>query len=269
MQTQRAVARTGPSSKHPRPSRPDFKTRALASHVRTSFGPLSGLADIVKFAPLLLFGLIAIGLIGLALAAVVQRVVAPTAQVIVSPFQVSADLAKQLTITGDAISEMVSDDATTITVEGAQFHGLNPGSSGKHFGRLPLSVEIPVKTSIPFAIKGISVDDLVQVYDRLRYDQITVSGDLYSDRGAVQLRMRAEGGKLDGVPIVTTVDPTQPVTDALKLATIRLMTRVNPALVGRMYLFEHDTPEAVTVFREWGELRSLESRAYFLHGIYL
>jgi hypothetical protein len=215
------------------------------------------LTEVLKSSPLFLIGLVAIFLIAGILIAVSKRFLSPSQQVVVHPFEVSSDLAKDLMISGTTVSDIVSDDANKIAIEGGQFSGLVPGSSSNHFGAIPKTVHIPVKTSIPLTTKGISLDDAIQIYDWLRYDQVIISGDIYAaDKTHAYVRMRVEGNRIED-SWVTPFDPSLPLEDTLKAESIRAMVRINPDLVGRMYLKNHDLPNALKTFAGWTRIEPL------------
>ncbi len=230
---------------------------------------LATLTEALKSSPLFLIGLVAVFLIVGILIAVSKRFLSPSQQVVVHPFEMSSDLAKDLKTSGNAISDIVSDDANEIVIEGGQFAGVSAGSSSNHFGIIPQTVHIPVKTSIPLTIKGISLDDAIQIYDWLRYKQVIISGDIYAtDSTHAFVRMRVEGSENDG-SWVTPFNPSIPLEDTLKTASIRAMVRINPDLVGRMYLKNHDLPNALTTFAGWAHTNPLNPLPYyFLAYIY-
>jgi tetratricopeptide (TPR) repeat protein len=227
------------------------------------------LTEALKSSPLFLIGLVAVFLIVGILIAVSKRFLSPSQQVVVHPFEVSSDLAKDLKISGNAMSDIVSDDANEIVIEGGQFSGVSAGSSSSHFGAIPKTVHIPVKTSIPLTIKGISLDDAIQIYDWLRYKQVIISGDVYAtDSTHAFVRMRVEGSEDDG-SWSTPFNPSAPLEDTLKAESIRAMIRINPELVGRMYLKNHDLPNALATFAGWASTKPLNPLPYyFLAYIY-
>ena len=225
--------------------------------------------ELLKSSPLFLLGLVAVFLIFGIVLAVARRFFSPSQQVVVHQFEISPELAKALMISGNAVSDIVSDDANRIAIEGGTFSGLTPGSSSSHFGSIPKTVHIPVKTSVPLSIKGISLDDAIQIYDWLRYDQVFLSGDIYAtDKTHAYIRMRVEGSGIEG-SWVTPFDPSLPLEDTLRAESIRAMIRINPDLVGRMYLNDHDMPNALRTFAGWARVEPLNPLPYyFLAYIY-
>jgi tetratricopeptide (TPR) repeat protein len=221
------------------------------------------LTEILKSSPLFLIGLVAVFLIAGILIAVSKRFLSPSQQVVVHPFELSSELAKQLLTSGNTISDIISDDANQIAIDGGQFSGLSAGSTSSHFGAIPRTVHIPVKTSIPITIKGISLDDAIQIYDWMRYNQVVISGDVYAtDKAHAFIRMRVEGNGIDG-SWVTPFDPSAPLEDTLKIESERAMTRINPDLVGRMYLKNHDMSGALRTFASWARTEPLNPTPYF------
>jgi hypothetical protein len=225
--------------------------------------------EVLKSSPLFLIGLVAVSLIAGILIAVSARVLSPQQQVVVHPFEISADLAKNLMTSGNAVSDIVSDDANSIAIEGGLFSGMTPGSSSNHFGAIPDTVHIPVKTSLPLTIKGISLDDAIQIYDWLRYKQVIISGDIYAtDKTHAYVRMRIEGNGIES-SWVTSFDPSLPLDHTLRAESIRAMAQINPELTGRMYLQHHELPDALRTFTGWARVEPLNPLPYyFLAYIY-
>jgi tetratricopeptide (TPR) repeat protein len=204
----------------------------------------------------------------------------PEPMIVVQPFEESTDAAKACGMTGKNAEDIFVDRLNELTAEAAAYHG-NLYASKNSLGRLPEQPRIPVETAYGISVHGVSVDDVIRLFNRVRYDQWNITGDLFVEgkRCRVRVRLtRATGSSgWDSTPA-----KGQSVTDTVRLTTLKLIGAAHPELAGRALLQEivdrknagvAPGPlygQAEDAFRGWIVSRPQDLRAYaYLTTVYI
>jgi hypothetical protein len=94
--------------------------------------------------------------------------ISPADVVTVQPFEISAEIGNRTALSGKSASDIVVDILNDAAGHAAQFHGTD---YYKYVGAgaQPLSLEqpikVPIQTSYGIELKGVSVDNLLLLYD--------------------------------------------------------------------------------------------------------
>jgi len=196
----------------------------------------------------------------------------PRPMIVVLPFEESTDAAKTCGMTGKNAEDIFVDRLNELTAKAAEYHG-NVYASRNSLGKLPEEPKIPVETAYGISVHGVSVDDIVRLYNRVRYDQWNISGDVIAEgkRCRVRVRLtRAENSsEWDSTPA-----KGQSLTDTIRQTAVKLIAAAHPELAGRALLQEiidmknagvDASPiygETEDAFRGWIASRPQDMRAY-------
>jgi len=162
------------------------------------------------------------------------RAFAPRPLIAVDPFEVPAELDKEIGVNGKNAANIFIDQVNETAKAAQAFRG-SEFSSKHHYGHVSDLFRVPVQGSYGLQISGISVDDLVGLYRRVRYEQWKISGDVFKEgpNVAVRVRMRrgqdaqdweipsAQGGNAEG---------------AIRTIAQEMLTANQPEAMGRAYL---------------------------------
>jgi tetratricopeptide (TPR) repeat protein len=173
--------------------------------------------------------------------------------VTVQPFEISPAIANHVSISGKNAADIVVDTLNDAATHASQFHGTEYyryDSTGDQPVALHQDIKIPVQTSYDIELKGISLDSLIRLYNGRRYQQWIISGDVLSSPHGLIGRIRLNQGD------TARFWETAPSADAtpselIREATNRMLTSVNPELLGQSYLQQGRYDEAAQVFRQW------------------
>jgi tetratricopeptide (TPR) repeat protein len=194
-------------------------------------------------------GVLAVGCI----TATVLRMFSPEFMVTVQQFEISPEVANRLSLSGKSASDIVMDTLNNAATHAAQFHGAEYYAYDGH-GTQPVAlhqtIRIPVQTSYGIELKGISLDSLIQIYDKIRYQQWIISGDILSSPNGLIARVRLNQ---DGVANSWETRPSAHASpsELVRNATNMMLTDECPELLGRAYLQQSQYTEAAEVFRQW------------------
>jgi tetratricopeptide (TPR) repeat protein len=196
----------------------------------------------------------------------------PEPMIVVQPFEESPDAAKACGMTGKNAEDIFVDRVNELTAEAAAFHG-NMYAGKNSLGRLPEQPKIPVETAYGISVHGVSVDDLIRLFNRVRYDQWNITGDVFVEgkRCRVRVRLTRTTGSSgwDSTPV-----KGQSFTDTVRLTAVKLIGAAHPELAGRALLQEivdkknagvEPGPlygQAEDAFRGWIVSRPDDLRAY-------
>ncbi|HET6206385.1 MAG TPA: tetratricopeptide repeat protein [Terracidiphilus sp.] len=132
--------------------------------------------------------------IALAIASVAfgLRWAAPRSQLTVSAFQIFDVSGKTASPDGKVLADMFVDELHRVLEKADSFSGTY-GSSRKNYGPVPDLPQIPVATSFGIEVKGVSLDTIISTYNRIRYREFVISGDLIHDvNGKSTIKVRYE-----------------------------------------------------------------------------
>lgn len=178
----------------------------------------------------------------------------PEYMVTVQPFEIVSETGNHSSLTGKNASDIVVDILNDAASHAAQFHGTDYYSIDVVAGAQPVSlhqaIKVPIETSYGIELKGISVDSILHLYDRARYDQWVISGDVVSSPEGLVGKIRlnnADTAKSWETPPSAHASPSELVREA----TYRMLAKELPELLGQSYLQEARYDAAKEVFRQW------------------
>jgi tetratricopeptide (TPR) repeat protein len=177
--------------------------------------------------------LVAISLVAV-LMAIVLRLAVPRSQVTVSAFQV-LDLGKDSgTASGKALADLLVDDLQRM-MEQTNGTGGNSYSSRKFWRPMSSLPKIPVATSYGIEIKGVSLDQIIATWDRLRYKEYLVGGDLIpgtNGKSVLVVRYSTGGAAKSYERQLKDLEPST-VNKAVSDLSLDLLKGINPAGAAR------------------------------------
>jgi hypothetical protein len=178
----------------------------------------------------------------------------PEYMVTVQPFEVLPEAGNHSSLSGKSASDTVVDILNDAASHAAQFHGTDYYNIDVAAGAQPVSlhqaIRVPIQTSYGIELKGISVDNILHLYDQARYDQWIIGGDVVSTPKGLVGRIRlnnAREAKSWETPADAGASPTKLVRDA----TYLMLASEVPELLGQNYLQQAEYPAAEKVFRQW------------------
>jgi tetratricopeptide (TPR) repeat protein len=177
----------------------------------------------------------------------------PEYMVTVQPFEISAATAGHVSLSGKSAADIVVDTLNDASTHASQFHGTEYyryDSTGSQPVALHQSIKIPVQTSYGIELNGISLDNLIRLYDGRRYQQWIVGGDVLSSPHGLIGRIRLNQG--DSAKSWETAPSAQASpSELIRDAAYMMLTSVSPELLGQSYLQQGKYEEAAKVFRHW------------------
>lgn len=245
----RAIRRIGPSCRLGWEALRNRLQHAAAAAARFGSGLVKNTVNLV---------LLAIAVIaGILLYAKLASLFSPHLMIVVQPFEVSDDVSKQLHISGKNASNYFLDELNRLVSDGAAFRG-NSYSSKSHFSGIPDFPKIPVQSSYGIALEGVSIDAVIGVYNRIRYEQMAVGGDIVLAGKEVKIttRWRTDQDSEYADETDTENASLQPMIQSL---VSQFLERVNPELAGRAYLHERRYDLAAETFTRWANNNSDDS----------
>jgi hypothetical protein len=194
--------------------------------------------------------------------------------IIVQPFEEAEDTTKKCDLTGKNAEDIFVDRVNELASDAVAFHG-NINSSNYAFGNVPELPKIPVQTVYGITIHGISMDDVRHLYERVRYDQWNITGDIYEESGSCHVRVRLANSEGSSEWEVSAPEQ-QALPGIVRSSAQRLIAAANPELAGRALLQElimqtntgrpasqEQYVAAEDVFREWIASRPQDRQAYY------
>jgi hypothetical protein len=174
--------------------------------------------------------------------------------VTVQPFEISPESGKGISLSGKSASDIVVDILNDAASHAAQFHGTDYYSIDVGAGAQPVSlhhaIKVPIQTSYGIELKGISVDSILHLYEKARYDQWIIGGDVVSSPEGLVGRIRlnnADTAKSWETPPSAHANPSELVREA----TYLMLANEVPELLGQSYLQQAKYGAAEKVFRQW------------------
>jgi len=210
---------------------------------------------------------IVIAVLAIVVWALMVRLIFPKPLIVVDAFDVSSDVEKAAGLSGKNAADIITDTMNAAADAGERFKG-NDYASPHHYGMVRNVFRIPVQTTYGIQISGISVDVLMDIYRRFRYDEWRISGDVVKGEAeagresatfTVRLRMRRNSGSEYWEQ--TNVASGR-VNSAVQELAREVLSTDRPELMGRSHLqwaISSDHPlerlwhyeQALQVFRQW------------------
>jgi tetratricopeptide (TPR) repeat protein len=228
------------------------------------------LRTIVGIIPLgILLGLLGFGIwlaIGFALGKLY-----PARSVTVQQFEISSEIANRGSVSGKTASDIVVDTLNDTASRALAYHGTdyyNWGSTGSQPVALRQSITVPLQASYGIQISGVSLDSLIQLYDRQRYHQWTIGGDIISSPKGLVGRIRLNQGDR-AQSWETGASTSASPADLVREATYMMLTSIYPEQLGRFYLQQNSFEAAAKFFREWAMTNPQDWKpSYYLSLVY-
>jgi tetratricopeptide (TPR) repeat protein len=178
----------------------------------------------------------------------------PEYMVTVQPFEISPAIDKGISLSGKSASDIVVDVLNDAASNAAQFHGTDYYNIDVCAGAQPVSlhqaIKVPIQTSYGIELKGISVDSILHLYEKARYDQWIIGGDVVpSPKGLVgRIRLNhADTAKSWETLPSAHASPSELIREA----TYLMLAKEVPELLGQSYLQQAKYDVAEEVFRQW------------------
>ncbi len=252
-------ARTDPLTHHSSSDRHD-RPKASQTKPRTSFSSReasaarSAVSALLQVQPVSLSILIVVAGISLWLGyGFVMGKISPEVMVTVQQFEVPAEVANRLSLSGKSASDIAQDVINDVLASANRFNGpeyYKYDGVATHLRAASKSVKTPVETSYGIELKGISLDNLMHLYNSSRYQQWSISGDILSSShglvGRVRSSLRDRAGFWQ-TPPSSENDPAVLIQEA----TYLMLAGIDPELFGRACLQRGDYEQAARVFRQW------------------
>jgi tetratricopeptide (TPR) repeat protein len=131
-----------------------------------------------------------------------------------------------------------------------------------HYGSARSLFKVPVQGSYGIEIKGISLDTLVSIYDRIRYKTWEIGGDLSGtpDSPVVSVRFSAKDRTSEWPnQSPNAAKSSDAVTQLLRDAADKVLADWDPETMIRAYLQEKRYADAERVARAWSDANSSAS----------
>jgi tetratricopeptide (TPR) repeat protein len=234
----------------PPPASADEKPPAdkPASPLRKYLGTLLGILSI-PFGILLCFLCLALWLF----AGYVIGKVSPADVVTVQPFEISTEIGNRTALSGKSASDIVVDILNDAAGHAAQFHGTDYYKyvgAGAQPVSLQQAIKVPIQTSYGIELKGVSIDNLLHLYDQARYDQWIIGGDVFSSPAGLVARIRLNHGDKAESWETSPCSHASP-SELVREATYKMLQSAHPELLGQSYLQQAQYDDAEKVFRQW------------------
>ena len=218
--------------------------------------------------------MIPVGVLGVCLSAMLLSWFKPEAQMIVSPFELPAGT-NGIPWTGKTVANLFIDELQQIISDANEFHGQR-FASRHQYQKLPNAPKIPIEKSFELQIQGLSLKQVMNAWDHLRYDQQVFSGDVSRGPGnTLILRARVAADKKT---MYWEVSELRGTLDGLKQGLRQLAEQVfmslNPETVGRYFLAKAMAPgqpndqidrskTAQKVFEQWIQREPTRPEPFF------
>ena len=177
----------------------------------------------------------------------------PEYTVTVQQFEIAPELAKKLSLSGKSASDIVVDTLNDAETHSSQFHGTDyyeyDGTVSQSVS-LKDKIKVPVQTTYGIEVKGISLDNILQLYNSRRYQQWVIGGDIFSAANGMVGRIRLN--REDAAQFWETAPSANASpTELIRNATYAMLASVSPELLARSYLQQRRYAEAAAVLRDW------------------
>jgi len=208
--------------------------------------------------------------------ALILRVVSPKTQITVSAFEIFIMDPRTNGLSGKALADLVVDNLHRILDQADRYSG-NAFSSKKSYASVPDMPHIPVETSYGIEIKGMSVDGLVSTWNRLRYHEFTIAGDLLSvpdSRSVIRVRYAGMGRAKSFASSLQRVEPMA-VQEAVSVLALELLEDINPEAAARYLMANYydcvldckgDLDSAIEFSRNWTNEDPQNARSFLFLG---
>ena len=198
----------------------------------------------------------------------VMRWIDPSTQIILAGVSNPATLKPEdANAFGKEVTDIFSDDINQVIQTGRSYVGTRNASSksraAQPFDPVPA---IPISRSYGIEIKGISVDQIISIWKSIRYNQVTVSGDilpaknspdhfvLYVSWRSAHSTYHWTSGEFDATDVS--------LESSLQNSALHFVKEINPEIAGRYYLSERDFADAFSTFSDWMSLEPSRPEPY-------
>lgn len=179
-------------------------------------------------------------------------------QIIVNDFLISAPAGAQLSgDLGKEVSDLFANDLNDIIQEGSSYSGSTYSSSGRSkiappFDGVP---KVPVSKSYGIQIEGISIDQILSLWNSIRYDQQIISGDILPTSGkageyVLQISLRTDRAAYHWTSGRFSSSQGELTAMVRKVAETYIKD-TNPEIAGCYFIANRDYPDAAETFAEW------------------
>ncbi len=181
-------------------------------------------------------------------------------QLIVNDFLVTAP--GGATVSGDLgkeVADLFANDLNDIIQGGSSYSGIGYSTSGKYRQTPPFDgvPRVPVSKSYGLQIEGVSVDEILKIWNDVRYDQQVISGDILPTKSKtpeyvlqISLRTDEAGYHWTSQPFAASHDE---MASEVRRVAEAFVKDTNPEIAGCYFLSltPPDYADAVETFTEW------------------
>lgn len=237
--------------RHPKASDLEPETASSSRGVAAARGALSALLQVQPVSLSILIVVLGISLwLGYGF---VMGKISPEVMVTVQQFEVPPQVANRLLLSGKSASDITQDVINDVLAGADQFSGnayYKYENGATHLLAASKSVKTPVETSYGIELKGISLDNIMHLYNSGRYQQWAISGDILSTPHGMVGRVRSSLRDKAGFWQTPPSNEDNPAV-LIQEATYMMLASIDPELLGRACLQRGDYEHAVKVFRQW------------------
>src|SRR4051794_26920162 len=164
----------------------------------------------------------------------VLRKCSPQYMVTVEPFEISSEVGSRTLLSGKSASDIVVDIVNDVAGHASKFHGIdyyNYVGAGAQPVSLHQAIKIPVRTSYGIELKGISIDSILRLYDRARYNQWIIGGDIIESPDGLIGRIRLN--RDDKAESWETLPSAHAPSEVVREATYLMLKSADPERLGQ------------------------------------
>jgi hypothetical protein len=220
---------------------------------------------------ILSFAVVSILILG-ATYALIAHHVSPKEMIVVQQLQIDDTSAKDLHLNQAILIDLITNQLNEIIEKGvayksSQLTNKTDVQPQERTLALAAPVKVPVQSNVDLSFQGISLAQLQNVYDYLRYERTTIRGDFTRQGNSVKLLLTLQK---DGA--IKTWERPVSVADSgvsdLHKTILAVMAEMYPELTGRMYLRDAAADrtklaDAGKIFTKWISVEPLNERPYY------
>jgi tetratricopeptide (TPR) repeat protein len=184
---------------------------------------------------LAIVALVAAAALSAGILGIILRLSSPQSQLTVSAFHIYEVDTKSQSEDGKVLADLLVDDLHRVLERANDFSGNPYSSKNTFFSRLPDIPQIPVDTSYGIEIKGVSLDNLIATWNRLRYKEYVVAGDLMpvsADASLITVRYETHGSARSYERRISKA-ALSTAESALEEISVDLVQDINPEAAAR------------------------------------
>jgi tetratricopeptide (TPR) repeat protein len=208
------------------------------------------------------------GAVALAVGLVLNET-SPRSTILVAPFELPPASNPPLAVTGRTIANLLADDLQAIVGGAADFAAKlsSPEPVGESVAR-PLLGLVEEPPSVGLEVEGISEERIVAEWNRIRQRQNLITGDVMFGPGRLTLRARI-ATRANWWEVRRSPVSAKSLESACHDLAQRILSRLNPDILGLFYLSQERSDQALALFNRWVEREPERAEAHYYLGLAL